>query len=654
MPLADHIPALDDRRFEDLVDAARTRIARYAPEWTDTNPGDAGFALVELFAWLSEMMIYRLGRTPELNYLKFLQLIGIELTPARPAGTVLTFPVRPTFAGLSLSVPERTPVASAEDDADGPIVFETERLLTALRAPLTSVQAFDGYAYADTTAANADLATGFLPFGPLANAGSALLLGFGPGVALAPSVELSLAIWPTSDRPVPPPALGGGGAVPVAAPETVVWEYWAGTEWLPLTVLGDDTVAMTRGGIVRLRTPEAGRIVPAQIGSATDAPRSWLRARLDRAAYERAPELAGIRMNAVPASNVQTVRREVLGGIDGTPGQTLRLTNTPILDGTLQLTINEMGTPEPWHEVPDFFGSGPDDRHFTLNRSTGEVRMGDGTRGAVPLANLALPASSVVAEAYRFGGGARGNVAAGQVSTLLRTVTGIDAAAVTNPVAADGGTDEETLEAAADRARIMLSARDRAVTTEDFEALAKQAGPIARARALPLHHPGFPGLTVPGTVTVVIVPATAGPRPAPSAALVQTVCAHLDNRRLATTELYVTGPTYAAVSLEIAAVVSPEANSAAATLALEDTVTAYLHPLTGGADGRGWPFGAPIRYVDLYRRALVDGVTRLDVLALTVDGVEIAECRDAVIPDGALVALDSLSVTLRQDEEALT
>ena len=119
MPLADHIPALDDRRFEDLVDEARTRIARYAPEWTDTNPGDAGFALVELFAWLSEMMIYRLGRTPELNYLKFLQLIGIELTPARPAGTVLTFPVRPAFAGLSLSVPERTPVASAEDDADG-------------------------------------------------------------------------------------------------------------------------------------------------------------------------------------------------------------------------------------------------------------------------------------------------------------------------------------------------------------------------------------------------------------------------------------------------------------------------------------------------------------------------------------------------------
>lgn len=654
MPLADHIPPLDDRRFEDLVDEARTRIARYAPEWTDTNPGDAGFALVELFAWLSEMMLYRLGRTPELNYLKFLQLIGVELTPARPANTVLTFPVRPTFAGLSLSVPERTPVAAAEDGPDGPVVFETERLLTAIRAPMTSVQSFDGYAYADITAANADLATGFQPFGPLANAGAAILLGFGPGVALAPSVELSLAVWPTSDRPVPPPSLCGGGAVPVAPPATLVWEYWAGTEWLPVTVLSDDTLALTRAGIVRLRTPEAGRIVPAEIGAAADAPRSWIRARLERAAYERAPMLAGIRMNAVPASNAQTVQREVLGGIDGTPGQTLRLLNTPVLDGTLNLTINETGTAEPWQEVPDFFGSGPNDRHFTLNRGTGEVRVGDGTRGAIPLANLALPASNVIAESYRFGGGTGGNVAAGQISTLLRTVAGIDAAGVTNPFAADGGTDEESLDAAADRARIMLSARDRAVVPADFEALAKQAGPVARAHALPLHHPGFPGLPVPGTVTVVIVPDTDGPRPTPSTALIQTVCAHLDDRRLATTELYVTGPTYATVSLEIAAVLSADANSAAATVAVENAITSFLHPLTGGADGRGWPFGAPIRYVDLYRRALVEGVTRLDALMLVVDGVEIGECRDAAIPDGALVALDNLSVTLRLDEEALT
>ncbi|MEX0759456.1 MAG: hypothetical protein WD100_07750, partial [Tistlia sp.] len=212
MPLSDHIPRLDDRRFEDLVAEARARIPQYTPEWTDYNPGDAGFALIELFAWLSELLVYRMGRVPELNYLKFLELVGIELTPARPAQTVLVFPVKPGFAGSSVTVPARTPVAAAEPDEQGPILFETERVLTALKAQLDALQVFDGYAYADVSAANADLATSFQPFGPLARAETALLLGFSGDSALPPSVELSLAFWPPSDRPVPPPAPCGGGA----------------------------------------------------------------------------------------------------------------------------------------------------------------------------------------------------------------------------------------------------------------------------------------------------------------------------------------------------------------------------------------------------------------------------------------------------------
>src|SRR5690606_5169502 len=140
-------------------------------------------------------------------------------------------------------VPERTPVGAAEPDEEGPILFETDRVLTALKAQLDAVQQFDGYAYADLSGANADTATGFQPFGPLANAGNALMLGFSGDAALPPSVELSLAFWPGSDRPVPPPAPCGGGAVPAAAPARLKWEFWAGTEWRPLTLLADDTLA---------------------------------------------------------------------------------------------------------------------------------------------------------------------------------------------------------------------------------------------------------------------------------------------------------------------------------------------------------------------------------------------------------------------------
>ena len=67
-------PNLDDLRFQrDLVDEARRRIIRYCPEWTDYNLSDPGITLIELFAWMTETMIYRLNRVPEKNYLKFMR-----------------------------------------------------------------------------------------------------------------------------------------------------------------------------------------------------------------------------------------------------------------------------------------------------------------------------------------------------------------------------------------------------------------------------------------------------------------------------------------------------------------------------------------------------------------------------------------------------
>ncbi len=438
MPLADHIPKLDDRRFADLVAEARARIPQYTPEWTDYNPGDAGFALVELFGWMSELLLYRIGRVPELNYLKFLELVGIELTPARPAQTVLLFPVKPTFAGSTVTVPARMPVAAAEPDQLGPILFETERVLTALKAQLDAVQVFDGYAYSDVSVANADLATGFQAFGPLAKVGSALLLGFSGDNTLAPSIEVSLAFWPPSNRPVPPPAPCGGGDVPVTAPARLAWEFWAGIEWRPLTLLSDDTLALTRSGLVRLRTPPPGQAVAAKLGKKQDINRFWLRVRLEQASYEMPPTLLGVRANAVRAIQAQSVAREVLGGSEGTPSQIFRLANAPVLAGTLQVEIDELGRFEPWMAVEDFFGSGPDDKHYVLNRTTGEVRFGDGKRGRIPVANVAAPQSNIIAAFYRFGGGTRGNLAAGQVSTLMRSLPGVDVGKVTNPDAGRG------------------------------------------------------------------------------------------------------------------------------------------------------------------------------------------------------------------------
>src|SRR3990170_2630446 len=147
MPLENAVPRIDDRNYDSLIAEVRTRIARYTPEWTpvwtDVNDNDPGITLAQVFAWLTEMLAYRMNRVPELNYIKFLQLIGIELNPAEPAQAEVTMPVKNSFAASYVIVPERTQLTAEAPDGGSPITFETDRALIALRAQLTALLAFD-------------------------------------------------------------------------------------------------------------------------------------------------------------------------------------------------------------------------------------------------------------------------------------------------------------------------------------------------------------------------------------------------------------------------------------------------------------------------------------------------------------------------------
>lgn len=74
MPLP--LPNLDDRKFDDLLSEARAMIPAHAPEWTNHNESDPGITLVELFAYLTEMFLYRVNRVTGANKLAFLRLMN--------------------------------------------------------------------------------------------------------------------------------------------------------------------------------------------------------------------------------------------------------------------------------------------------------------------------------------------------------------------------------------------------------------------------------------------------------------------------------------------------------------------------------------------------------------------------------------------------
>lgn len=670
MPL--QAPNLDDRRFDSLVREARALIPRYLPEWTDWNQSDPGITLIQLFAWMSEQLLYRMNKLPEQHLIEFLRLLGVERKPAQPARAELTFTLTASEL-VSVAIPGRARAAATPDEGD-PVVFETDEALIAIGAQLQAVQTFDGAAFADWSEANASEGRQFPAFGANASEQSALYLGFASPRAF-PTDEINLTVHLAAATPEPQSA----EEQPLAAAAQVRWEHWDGNQWAALELFRDETRAFTRSGHVYVRGPRS--FPPRQLGLVNDE-LYWLRARLVRAGYQAPPLLEEILTNTVWATAVATVQDEVLGSSNGRPDQSFTLRSRPVLaeparmdqirerrrragrataGAGQQATIRaqerrkgfllevdeatEAGF-EPWEEVDDFYESRPDDRHYTLNRATGELRFGDGRQGKIPLAGR----ENIVARLYRYGGGAAGNVAAGKISALQTSIAYVEG--VTNRRAAEGGTDEEPIDDAKLRGSRTIKARDRAVTPDDFAQLALETpgARIRRARAYPLRHPQFPGVAVPGAITVVVVPDSKEPRPMPTDSTLQLVCAHLNQHRLLTSELFVAPPQYSAISIAARVIVRADADLAEVRQRLNDRLNQYFHPLTGGPDQQGWEPGADVYYSEVIHIVLeVAGVQRIEDLRILVDGQRLGAAESASIADGFLVFSENHSIEARYE-----
>jgi len=127
---------LDDRTFDDIVAEAIRLIPRYCPEWTNHNPTDPGITLVELFAWMTEMVLYRLNQVPEKVYLSLLELMGLSLTPPQSARAVVRFfPVEGYKKPVQIKGGTQIAAIVGNDDR---YMFETERNISISSAKLAA------------------------------------------------------------------------------------------------------------------------------------------------------------------------------------------------------------------------------------------------------------------------------------------------------------------------------------------------------------------------------------------------------------------------------------------------------------------------------------------------------------------------------------
>src|SRR5438477_2010121 len=123
MPIV--LPNLDDRRYLQLVDESLARIPVHTPEWTNFNQSDPGVTLIQVFAFLTESLLYRCNQIPERNRKKFLQLLGVPLNPASSArGLVSLSNDRGPLETITLS--------EDQEVRAGQVSFRTERGLDVL------------------------------------------------------------------------------------------------------------------------------------------------------------------------------------------------------------------------------------------------------------------------------------------------------------------------------------------------------------------------------------------------------------------------------------------------------------------------------------------------------------------------------------------
>lgn len=334
-------------------------------------------------------------------------------------------------------------------------------------------------------------------------------------------------VWPGTDEPPTVALVAGKGSTVSVANARASAAFAPGDRlWVAQGENGElATVESVSGDTVALHAPLAGTYARGTVAHAGlprfGVPRTWLRARLRTDGDPRRTTVSGLYLNAVWAAQIQTIRDELLGSSNGQPRQTFSFTRSPVLRGeTIEvrelegaraaveypLLVDELAhsgireaelrtvtSPRtgkitevwvPWRVQPSLLFSGPNDRHYTIERSHGRLIFGDGTTGRLPPAG----ANSIRARAYRSGGGTAGNVPAGAISQAL---SGVVVQGVSNPLPAEGGAEGEPDTAVLRRGPLTLRNWRQALSTDDYEALAREASPgVAVARALPETGPG--------------------------------------------------------------------------------------------------------------------------------------------------------------------
>jgi predicted phage baseplate assembly protein len=633
-----------------LIAVVRARIAGFTPDWRPAKEGDAGDALIKLFGTQLEPVLARIERLDERALIEFLSTAGLSLPGARPASALVAFEVAPAAPAPVVVPPGFQLASAAADGSPDDVIWETQRTLAAIPGEVAELFVHDG-----ETIRPVEPAAPFEPFGPEQRAGSYLLIGL--DAPLAPSPTLSLGVLLADAATAPTPVAEGGEPGATASRPVLRWEALAAGGFQPVEVITDGSALLARTGIVELRLPRG--FPPDRPAAAGEGePRRWLRLRLLQGRRESPTPIARLLLNVVSALAARSIRDELPTPLGASAPRQWRLSQTPVLEGSLVLVVDEgieaFDDAEEdvaaagfcrWHAVETLSGQPPDARVYVLDPATGIISFGDNRTGRAPPAGI----RNIVARLYQVAAGRASAVEAESITRMLRSIPHLRG--VTNPLPASGGVDTGTLEAILASGPALVRARGRAVSPDDMALLAGQApgADVARAFALRGVDPALPGARMPGVVGLFVVPRrrpgdpAAGPPVADQATLGAAAAALARDLAPLGARVVAGNPRYHRVRIEAAVEIDAVADAGAVMRVLFDALDRYLDPYRGGEAGDGWGLGAPLRHARLVRR-LHDAsaaVRSVPYLAINLDGHRHEACADAPLslyglpwPDG--------------------
>jgi predicted phage baseplate assembly protein len=621
------VPNLDDRKFQQLVDEAKRAIPEHCPEWTNHNLSDPGVAILELFAWMTELAIFRLNQVPDTFYTRMLNLMGFEPFAATAARADVTFWL---VAALPqpITIPAGTHVATAGDI--GPTrVFTTLEDLFIRQPTLISAQTSTGPEQHQNVWEPLRLGKSSIKLFPrdTVSAGDSFYLGFEESLAgNALQLDFTAPVEGIGVRPETPP---------------LSWELYLEETWVNVPVYRDTTGGLNRNGSIVLLLPNKHE--PSTVGGERAY---WLRVKLlptapGQPAYRASPQIQSLQVSSiggtVTAEHSDFAPREFLGVSTGKPDQVFRCRNTPVMprSDSEYLVVVDGKDSQHWAEVRDFTNSDEKSKHYMWDSATGEIRFGPQIRypdihgtfrqhGAIPPAGAQLYVTG-----YRYGGGDLGNVGARTIRSLRTTIPYVSR--VENVKPARGGVDPETIENAKRRAPQSLRTGGRAVTIADFERLTKEADPaIARVRCLPPdpdpNHPGGKP-TEHQPIRLLIVPSV-NQRPedldidhfALPERMTNNVRAYLDERRVLGTRIEIGTPYYQGVTIVALLTARPARPAEGVEERARAALYRFLNPLPSD-ENDGWPFDTDLNSTSVFQLLeSVDGVERVeDVLFFEYD-----------------------------------